>query len=141
MTDPTLAPPDWDRLTSFPERLKQLREFKRLTQEYVAREAGISQGTLSKIENGESTELKASTVEGLARVLNVSLYWLRSGLLEIDIDNLNRSTRDLIRLYEALRPESREMVDHMIRLLFESDNDPQRSRRNNVPPPPRRSRR
>lgn len=60
------------------DRLKQLRKQKGLSQENIARIAGISLSTVSKIEQGK-LDIKNSgykTLEALADVFSVSVDYL-----------------------------------------------------------------
>lgn len=62
-------------MSLFPARLKAAREALRLTQGELAKRAGITQGSVSRLENGDkapSTEL----LQTLAKVLGVSVSHL-----------------------------------------------------------------
>ena len=61
------------------ERIRTLRKQKGLTQAELAKEAGISRATLSKLENGLIAQISVVT---LAEILNALGY-------EIDITPLN----------------------------------------------------
>lgn len=63
------------RMSLFPVRLKAARETQRLTQGELAKRAGITQGSVSRLEKGDkapSTEL----LQTLAKVLGVSVSHL-----------------------------------------------------------------
>lgn len=64
-------------------RIMKRRESLRLSQEQLAREAGITQGLLSRIENGHTPNPGANVLKGLARALRCSIDWL-VGLYEDD---------------------------------------------------------
>jgi len=57
-------------------RLRQARRAQDLTQQQLGAHAGINHTTISRIENGEYHHLYWTSVEVLARTLNVSLDWL-----------------------------------------------------------------
>ncbi|MFC0179962.1 XRE family transcriptional regulator [Thorsellia kenyensis] len=67
------------------------REFKGLTQKQLADKVGVSQSSIFKIESGQT--LKPRDIYDLAKVLSVSVEWLKSGRLEdhqdalLDIDD------------------------------------------------------
>lgn len=51
-------------------RLKIIRQQAGMTQLQLAEQANVARQTISKIESGEEVEVKISTLESLARVLN-----------------------------------------------------------------------
>jgi transcriptional regulator with XRE-family HTH domain len=53
--------------------LRRIRKKKGLTQEEVARRCGLATATISKLEEGKSTDPKMSTVLKLAMALECSL--------------------------------------------------------------------
>jgi transcriptional regulator with XRE-family HTH domain len=55
------------------ELIRRTREAKDLSQAEVAKNAGISQSLLSRLERGERPNATASTLMGLAAVLDLSL--------------------------------------------------------------------
>lgn len=59
------------------ERLKEARHAANLSQEALARRAGVTQGLIGQIENGRNKGSKHAAA--LARALNVSADWLESG--------------------------------------------------------------
>lgn len=65
------------------ERVRRVRRSRDLTQEELAKQAGMSPVTISRLEKGHYTELYASTVRELARYLRVSADYLL-GLSEDD---------------------------------------------------------
>ena len=60
------------------ERIKQRRTELELTQEELARDAGVSKGFLSDIENGHRG-VGAGKLNGIARALGVTIDYLMSG--------------------------------------------------------------
>lgn len=61
------------------KRIKDLRLTLGLTQVQLAGKAGVSQGSLSAIETGETVMLKAETILGLADALGTSPEWIQTG--------------------------------------------------------------
>jgi len=57
--------------------IKKVREFKNLTQEYVANEIGISRRHYINVENGY-VNLKDSMLEKIAKVLDVNVLEIKS---------------------------------------------------------------
>src|SRR5204862_5827206 len=58
-----------------PARLKDLRDAKDLTAEAVAKEANISQGTITKIEKGKTVAPGSTTLANIARALDVPMEY------------------------------------------------------------------
>ncbi len=57
---------------SIHNNIKNLRELKDVTQEYMAAQLGISQNAYSKIERGE-TDVPYSRLEQIANILDISI--------------------------------------------------------------------
>lgn len=64
---------------SFGTRIKGLRVARGLTQVQLSGRAGITQGSLSAIERGNTKGLKAGTILALAKSLGTSPQWLQTG--------------------------------------------------------------
>lgn len=62
------------------QRVKELRLASGLTQQELAVKAGISLSVLSSIEQGESSDPRASTLLRLRRALGVDIVTLMGGL-------------------------------------------------------------
>ena len=54
-------------------KLKELRQKRGITQMELAKKAKITRATISKIESGEEVEVKISTLENLAKVLQCNV--------------------------------------------------------------------
>lgn len=69
------------------DRIKEVREKRQRTQEWLAKETGISKGFLSEIENNKGTgNIGADYVIRISNVLGVSLdYLLRGEVAQQDI--------------------------------------------------------
>ncbi len=59
-------------LIPFGEKIKEVREQKNYSQEYVASELGVSQRAYSKLESGE-TQLKGEVLVELARIFKIDI--------------------------------------------------------------------
>lgn len=53
--------------------LKTIREERNFSQEELAEKSGVSRTTISLIENGNSTTIKLSTLQKLAKALDVGI--------------------------------------------------------------------
>ena len=61
------------------ERVRQHRKLAGLTQMALSKRAGIRQSSLSEIERGETHSLRGDTLIQLARALQISPDYLRTG--------------------------------------------------------------
>lgn len=52
-------------------KMSQLRRRRMLTQQALAKESGVSQGTIARIEAGHRAEVQFRTMQNLARALGV----------------------------------------------------------------------
>ena len=57
----------------FPRKIRELRKKKKISQETLARLAGVSLNTIVKIESGESRHPAIKTMAGIAEALEISL--------------------------------------------------------------------
>lgn len=60
------------------ERLKQLRKYKKMTQEEFAKKIGIKRNTLANYEIGRNEPIDA-VIFSICREFNVNEEWLRNG--------------------------------------------------------------
>lgn len=72
------------------ERLKQTREDLKLSQDQLAKQAGVSQGTIGNIESG--TRKNPRELLAIARALGVTPEWLKSGKGIRTIPSFHKST-------------------------------------------------
>jgi len=94
-------------------RIKQLRENLGLSQNELARRAGIRQSSLSYIESGD----KNPSVDTLLRIcsalgLTLAEFFAEGGLGELDPD-----LRQLLREAERLTPEQRKKLVEFLKSL------------------------
>ena len=57
----------------FTRKIKELRKKKEISQETLARLAGVSLNTIVKIESGQSRHPTIQTMVGIAKALEISL--------------------------------------------------------------------
>lgn len=97
------------------ERIKQLKNEKKITNEELSRLSGIPLGTLSKLLAGFSDSVKLSNVVAICDVLDCSVDYIVSGVPE----NTNNYTLDsseirLVEEYRSLDEHGRELVELVI---------------------------
>ncbi len=107
-------------------RVRDLRKALGLTQVQLSRRAGITQGSLSSIENGETKELRAETILALAKHLGTSPEWIRTGIgPPTEPERPTPDESEALHLYRALPPSRREeWLRHGRFLLSESSTTP-----------------
>jgi transcriptional regulator with XRE-family HTH domain len=99
----------------FPQRLRELRRQKNLSQSALGEKAGVHYTHISKYERGVSTP-SLETIRGLADALDVSTDFLMEG----DTDDVARARfqdRDLLRQFqevEKLPTEDKELVKRFL---------------------------
>lgn len=66
-------------MQSIGARVATLRLARRLSQQALATEVGVSQPTIANIERGRTTEIKGYVLEALARALNTTAEYIIEG--------------------------------------------------------------
>ncbi len=110
-------------------RVRGLRKALGLTQVQLSRLAGITQGSLSSIENGDTKELRAETILALAKHLGTSPDWIRTGAgPPTEPERPTPDEAEALHLFRALPAERREeWLRHGRFLLSESASKPARA--------------
>lgn len=57
-------------------KIKELREKRKMTQDELSKESGVSRGIIVRLESGEDVETTVGTLKSLAEALNVSIGYL-----------------------------------------------------------------
>ena len=91
-------------------RIRDLRKRRRLTQVQLASLAGITQGTLSLIENNESKDVAGATLAGLCRALKTTPEFIVAGAGDPDSIEQAIAEHELVFLWRDLPAEGRRMV-------------------------------
>lgn len=107
-------------------RIKELRLEKKLTQESLARQLGVNQATVSKLEN-ETTTLDAMLLIQLSRFFHVStdyVLYLSEQRLNADIllaENMHHLKRyqHLISLYQKMTPRQQQDCFNFVRSILD----------------------
>lgn len=93
---------------SFGSRIRDLRVSLGLTQIQLSARAGITQGSLSSIERGDTKGMKSETILNLARALGTSPEYLQTG--KGPLGGAAKLTADelaALQLFQAPSPASR----------------------------------
>ncbi|MDY3006814.1 helix-turn-helix transcriptional regulator [Anaerococcus sp. AGMB00486] len=101
---------------SFPNKLKKLREDKKLTQEELSKLVGVSLKTISRYEKGESKPRYRKIYDKLAEVLDTSHDYLVT-----DEEDFILDARDKYGYKGAI--DAKKMVDGVIGLMAGGEID------------------
>ncbi|MBO5033467.1 MAG: helix-turn-helix transcriptional regulator [Lachnospiraceae bacterium] len=121
------------------ERVKQLRNFEKLTLEKFGYKLGVGKTAISKIEHGENS-VTDQMIKSICREFNVREEWLRDGtgpmkpVIDEDVEygqicaNLgisDKRAKQIIMNYGKFSPEDKELFWNFINKLVESENNNQ----------------
>ena len=105
---------------SLAEKVRLKREEKRLTQAELARRAGLTQATISRVEHGEVKQLKSEAIKKLAKALGVSVDFLVGDLPKMSFEETvtaDQLARVVFRGYENLTEERRRQLRDFVEFL------------------------
>jgi transcriptional regulator with XRE-family HTH domain len=105
---------DKERACIIANRIKLIRETKRLTQLDLARKAGISQATLSLLEMGKAI-ITIETLIAIADAMGCSLDYL-IGREKVPVGSM---AEGLQRAFERLCPQGQDWLVKMAQVLLE----------------------
>lgn len=107
------------------EKMKMLREMHDLTQVELAKQAGVTQAYVARIESNKVKNPKVSGLAGLSRALGVPVEVLLDEKLslkawqhETDVMKIDNAAREMLRLYRALSTREQSLATEFIRLLW-----------------------
>jgi transcriptional regulator with XRE-family HTH domain len=113
---------------SLAEKVRVKREELRLTQQELAKKAGLTQATISRIEHGEVRQIRSDAAAALAKALNVTADFLLGKQERMEFEDslvADPTAQVLFRGYENLSPERKrallEYVDHMVKMQKSED--------------------
>ena len=100
---------------SLKEKVKELRTKKGWNQKQLAEATGISQATISRIEDGSIKQIKSEALRKLAEKLDTSIDFLTgktSELSENDVINADKRAKKIFRGFSGFSEnEKNELVD------------------------------
>lgn len=97
---------------TLPERLKYLRQNRKLTQGELAKKAGVAQSTIAQIESGRK-DPSISTIKLIAKALDVeiAIFFATDNVHVFDMTRLNKRYKRV----EDLNPTLHVALDRVIR--------------------------
>jgi transcriptional regulator with XRE-family HTH domain len=99
-----------NEMTTFGERVRQLRKQRGLTQLGLANAAGLTQPTIWRIEQGKLLELKHGALSRLAEALKTSMDYLAGRGTPVPSEIDDPGLRELLEFVTSLTPEERADV-------------------------------
>ena len=92
------------------ERIRSLRQSRKLSQEELGRRVGLQKAAINKYETGRVVNIKRSTLESLAVALDTTPAWL----LGLEAAELTPEEVELLSLYRAASPDLRAAVRRIV---------------------------
>ena len=101
------------------ERLKALREARKLTMQELADKLGVSKSMISYYEKGKKTP-SVKTIDKMADTLNVSVDYLIGKSDAFDgSESTSKEAKDFMEKFEKLDPAKKEALIKMLEALSE----------------------
>lgn len=106
--------------------IKQARIAKGLTQEELGKLVGVQKSAIAKYENGRVVNIKRSTLQGLAKALDLKGADLIDEEIKKDPDAAAKNAADILRdqdlmeiiyLYKSLNEDKKKQVKDFIRFV------------------------
>lgn len=105
-------------------KIAEIRKIKGITLSKLAKDAGISKGYLSNIENGIKENPSTELLEKIARALDVNVSELFENENPKDeLDELEEDMKLLFSKAKTLSKENRQKVLKMIEIFEDENND------------------
>ena len=107
------------------DRIRQLREEKKLTQEELARLLDTKRQTISKYEKGIVTNIPSDRIEAMARILDTTPEYILGWDIEeenpADSAGLSENQKKLIDFAKTVPQDKVDMILRVMRSIVESD--------------------
>jgi transcriptional regulator with XRE-family HTH domain len=102
----------------FSERLKKIRESKKLSQSDLGKKTGLQSAAISHFETGQRKP-SFDNLKKLADALSVSIDYL----LGRDVTQSSNATQKLFRDFEKLSLDDQEVIERMAKVLLNKNQD------------------
>lgn len=106
------------------EKVRHLRQTLNLTQEDLSQQSGVTQATISRLENDTQVSINSQTLRTLARALKTSIDFL----LNIEKNAYESGELRLLgRDFQTLGPGDKQIVHEFVHFLRARRSDKRRS--------------
>lgn len=96
-------------MRSIAARVSALRAARRISQQALALECGVSQPTIANIERGRTLEIKGYVLESLARALNTTTQYILEGDRQGGVDDA-ATQAELVGIWQKLPQTHRDTL-------------------------------
>ena len=114
---------------TFGNRVKKRRIQMRMNQKELSEASGLTQATISRIENGLVQQLKSEALKRLAIALGVSVDYLVGKTDRIrpdDVVEADPKAKHIFRGYEKLSAAGKKQVEDFVRFLEKREREKKR---------------
>lgn len=109
------------KISSLAVKVKVLRRERGMNQKQLAEAAQMTQATVSRIESGQLVELRLDTLKRLGKALRTTLDYLADRLTPDDLLKRDRNIGFLVKAYEGLSKENKQLLINFAHLLIGSE--------------------
>jgi len=106
------------------EKVRVKRDELGMTQAELAKKSGLTQATISRIENEEVQQLKSDALKALAQALGVTTDFLSGVKQRMDFDDAlkaDENAKIIFRGYENLNQENKKRIKAFVQFLVEQE--------------------
>jgi transcriptional regulator with XRE-family HTH domain len=103
-------------------RLRHARRLRGKSQVELAKQAGVTQASVSDLERGKSKSFRGTTLVAIAQTLQVNPEWLAKGIGRMEDGNMpplpvdaERVARDWLKLAPEVRAKIADMIREMVK--------------------------
>lgn len=118
--------------------VKRLRQRLGISQRELARRAGLSSATISRLESGVVTNQTTSTISSIAAGLGVTDDYLLAQVVELSpMETVRRDpvVRKLVLNFERLSPKNRDLLTEFLTFLEQKEAREQSGQTGEAPEP------
>jgi len=102
------------------DRVKDLRVKKEMNQKKLSESSGITQATISRIENGKVKQLKSEALKRLSEALGTTIDYLMGKRVDMNVAEMisvDKQAEYIFRGYEKLSGKSRQELEDFVKWL------------------------
>lgn len=109
------------------QRLRDIRERRKLTQEQLARDAGVTQPSISELETGETKEISGPVLISISRALKINPIWLMTGEGQEELNivlHASERGRRILEVFEESNDQAKATLFQVANALAQPKNNP-----------------